>query len=60
MEEILKQIKNDEEIQSLRKKWIDLYEQGLKKEPCIPFNFDEYSDIEEYREALKKGIEIGS
>ena len=56
MEEILKAIKNDEEIQNLRKQWIELNEQGVISKPCLGFNFDEYSDIEEYRDALKSGI----
>lgn len=52
METIMESLINDVELQQMRKEWI---KQG-KKEPFWPFNFDEFHNIDEYKQKLREEL----
>lgn len=48
MEELIKMIESDEEIQQMRKQW-----EKSKQGPFPPFNTDEYANIPDYKEKVR-------
>lgn len=52
METIMETLINDVELQQMRKAWI---KQG-KKEPFRPFNFDEFHNIDKYKQKLREEL----
>ncbi len=52
MERLIKKLRSDEELTRIRKEWIEKTD-----EPFPLFNFDQYSDIDDYKEKLKKRFE---
>lgn len=52
MRKLIEAIKNDKEIQMLKKQ----YEEKYGENPP-PYNYDEYSGLDDYKEKLKKLVE---
>ncbi|TRW26234.1 hypothetical protein FL857_05980 [Criibacterium bergeronii] len=52
MSKIVEMIAKDEEIKEIKKQWFD-----IDAKSWMPFNYDEYGGIEDYKEKLKKGFE---
>lgn len=52
MKGIIKIIREDEEVNQIKKEWLE-----ISNESWMPFNYDEYSSIKEYKEKLKKRFE---
>ncbi len=51
MNDLLKILRKDEEIQEMRMEWKE-----KKDTPFPPYNYDEYGGIEDYKEQIRKRL----
>lgn len=52
MSKIPEMIIKDEEIKNIKKQWLE-----IDRDSQMPFNFDEYGGVDDYKEKLKEGFE---
>lgn len=53
MKKLLEAIKNDVEIQTMRKEW----EEKKRDIPFPGYNYDEYGGIDDYKEKIRKKLD---
>lgn len=51
MRELLKLIREDKEIQEMRKEWRE-----KKDYPFPPYNYDEYGGIDDYKQKIRRRL----
>ena len=54
MKRLMRYLHTDEELQQMRKEWKERF-----KEPFPGFNFDEYGNVELYKEKIREGLDSG-
>lgn len=54
MKKLIEYLRTDAELQEMRKEWKEKF-----KEPFPGFNFDEYGNMEYYKEKIREGLKSG-